>query len=163
MRVRIYRCESSYLATWCKDDNGELLAIMPLKSLGRGLLVSVFPWRDEIDRLWELKSEWRPLPYEPCFVTIPRDSMKRLFLEWGFYSEKELLPLEREKVVPLNCLMDYTSDFLNSHKDYCVNLYNLWEIQGGATHHMISQVWPIMDANFKRLLETVKRYLAEIL
>lgn len=163
MQVRIYKCESSYLATWCKDDNGELLAIMPLKSLGRGLLVSVFPWRDEIDRLWELKSEWRPLPYEPCFVTIPRDSMKRLHLEWGFYSEKDLSPLDREKVVPLNCLMDYISDFLSSHEDYCVNLYEIWEIQGGATHQMASIVGAFIDDTFKRLLETVKRYLSEIL
>ena len=162
MQVHIYRCESNYLATWCKDGGG-LLTLMPLKCLGRGLLVAVFPWRDEISRLWELKSEWRPLPYEPCFVTIPRDSMKRLNLEWGFYSEKELSPLDREKVVPLDCLMDYISDFLNSHKDYCVNLYNIGEIYGGTTHHMTSLVWPTVDANFKGLLETVKRYLSEVL
>ena len=71
MQVRIYKCESSYLATWCKDDNGELLAIMPLKSLGMGLLVAGVAWSDEIDRLWELKSEWRPLPYEPCCDYTP--------------------------------------------------------------------------------------------
>lgn len=163
MYVRIYRCESSYLATWCKDDNGELLTIMPLKSLGKGLLVADFPWRDTIARLRELKSEWRPLPYEPCFVTIPRDRMKRLHLEWGFYSEKEVLPIDREKIVPLNCLMEYTSDFLNSHEDYCVNLYNIWEIYGGTTHHMISRIETIMDATLKRLLETIKRYLSEVL
>ena len=162
MQIHIYRCESSYLATWCKD-NGELLTIMPLKCLGKGLLVADIAWSDTIDRLWELKSEWRPLPYEPCFVTIPRDSMKRLHLEWGFYSEKDLSPLDREKVVPLNCLMDYISDFLYSHEDYCVNLYNIWEIYGGTTHHMTSLVLPIMDATFKRLVEAIKRYLSEVL
>lgn len=162
MQVHMYRCESSYLATWCKDD-GELLTIMPLKSLGMGLLVADFPWRDTIARLRELKSEWRTLPYEPCFVTIPRDRMKRLYLEWGFYSEKELSPLDKEKVVPLNCLMEYISDFLYSHEDYCVNLYNMWEIYGGATHHMTSLMGSFMDVTFKRLLETLKRYLSEVL
>ena len=64
MQVYTYRCGLSYLATWCKDD-GELLTIMPLEYLRRGLLVAVFPWGDEIARLWELKSEWRVLPCEP--------------------------------------------------------------------------------------------------
>ena len=59
--------------------------------------------------------------------------------------------------------MDYTSDFLNSHEDYCVNLYNIWEIYGGATHHMISRIETTMDATLKRLLETIKRYLSEVL
>lgn len=162
MQVHIYRCGLSYLATWCKDD-GELLTIMPLEYLGRGLLVAVFPWRDEIDRLWELKSEWRVLPCEPCFVARLYDDMKRLQLDWGFYSEKEMLPINREKVVPLDCLMDYISDFLSSHEDYCVNLYGIWEIQGGATHQMASIVGAFIDDTFKRLLETVKRYLSEVL
>ena len=162
MQVHIYRCESSYLATWCKD-NGELLTLMPLKSLGKGLLVADVALSEEIDQLCAWKSEWRPLPYEPCFVAMPRDSVRRLFLDWGFYQDKDLSPLDKEKVVPLNYLMEYISDFLSSHEDYCVNLYYIWNIYGGATHQMTSQVRPFIDATFKRLLETLKRYLSEVL
>ena len=162
MQIHIYRCESRYLATWCKD-NGELSTIMPLKSLGKGLLVADVALSEEIDRLWGLKSEWRPLPYEPCFVAMPRDWEKRLLLDWGFYQDKDLSPLDKEKVVPLNCLMDYISDFLSSHEDYYVNLYYMWEIYGGATHHMISLVRPFTDDTFKMLLETLERYLSEVL
>ena len=88
---------------------------------------------------------------------------KILNLSWGFYQDKELSPRTRTRIVPFDGLMDFISEYLDSHKDYCVNLYNLWEIHGGATHQMTSRIETYTDNDFDSLVKTVTGYLSEIL
>lgn len=64
--------------------------------------------------------------------------------------------------MPLDCLVDFVSDYLNSHEDYTVDIATLYEICGGATHHMAYPEW-ITGSPYEKLAETMKVYLSKIL
>ena len=164
MYARTYKCRSKYLMA-CFGDNGELLTIVLLKSLRKGLLTFVGYYDSWflLTFFKKLRIEWEEIPYEPCLVALEDERQKILNLSWGFYQDKELSSRTRKRIVPFDGLMDFISEYLDSHKDYCVNLYSLWEIHGGATHHMTSQIETIIDNDFDRLVKTVKGYLSEIL
>ena len=110
------------------------------------------------------RSEWEELPYEPCLVALPvNDYIKELWLKWGAYNENELSSSRtRKRIVPLSCLMDFVSDFLDSHEDYHVDIASTYIVQGGATHHMTYPEW-IIGSPYEKLAKTMKRYLSEVL
>lgn len=167
MYVRTYTCRSSYFSAWF-EDNGKLLDIMPLTHSSKGLLVSKFPTKRTITRLKLAKSEWTRLPYEPCLVTVPLDPtiywQNRLYLRWGFYQDKDLSSRTRKRVIPLDCLMDFLMEYLDSHEKCNVDIARMYDVYGENTHHIIPKIWAwSADSLYQKLLITVNRYLAEVL
>ncbi len=162
MYVKSYRRKSRYISVFFEDD-GEPLDVMRLQSRGKGLLAYDDYSTADLARYKALKNEWEELPYEPCMVTmLPDDIYKGFNLEWGAYNEKALTLHTRNMVVPLDCLMDFVSDYLNSHEDYYVDIYHIWEIHGGVRHHMISVDW-VEGTTYQKFTRTMKRYLSEVL
>lgn len=162
MQVRTYKRKSRYISVFFGDD-GEPLDVMRLASVGKGLLAYDDYSTADLARYKALKNEWEELPHEPCMVTmLPDDIYKGFNLEWGAYNEKALTLRTRNMVVPLDCLMDFISDYLNSHEDYTVDIATLYEICGGATHHMAYPEW-ITGSPYEKLAETMKIYLSEVL
>lgn len=164
MYVKSYRYRLGHLVVWFEDD-GKMLDIMALEPFRKGLLICMgynYPRYLLADHK-ELWNEWEELPYEPCFVAIEDEPHKTLNLNWGFYQDKELTSRTRKRVVPLDCLMDFFSDYLNSHEDYTVIIADTFEIHGGATHHMTTINWMIVGSPCQELSEITKRYLSEVL
>lgn len=161
MYLRTYRYKSRYYSAWFEDD-GKMVEVVPLESSGKGLLVAVFPSDSKIFLLKSWKSKWEEVSFIPCFVATPTGDPKRLYLHWGFYLDRELTPRTRDEIVPLNCLMEFISDFLGSHEDYYVDVCHMWEIHGGAIHHMIPVDW-VEGTTYQKFVRTMKRYLSEVL
>ncbi len=164
MYARTYKCRSKHLMA-CFGDNGELLTIVLLKSLRKGLLTFTGYYDSWflLTYFKRLRIEWEEIPYEPCLVALEDEHHKILNLSWGFYQDKELSSRTRNRIVLFDGLMDFISGYLDSRKDYTVNLFNLWEIHGGATHHMTSRIETNTDNDFDSLVKTVTGYLSEIL
>lgn len=164
MYARTYRCRSSYLLAWFEDD-GKLLDIMALKSSGMGLLTYNGYTQSSLARIKRLRKEWEEIPYKPCLVITSEDERyKTLESSWGSYNEDELSSRTRKKVIPLDCLMDFISEYLDSHKDYTVSIAYIYFIYGEDTHHHIRPVlwsWST-DSPYQKMLATAARYLAEV-
>lgn len=162
MYARTYRCRSSYLLAWFEDD-GKLLDVMALKSSGMGLLTFNNYTQSSLARIKRLRSEWKEIPYKPCLVTTFEDERRKILeLSWGSYNEDELSSRTRKKVVPLNYLMDFISEYLDSHDSYIVRVAYMFETYGGDNHHLTSIDW-IADVLYGKLMGVWKRYLAEVL
>ena len=161
MYVKSYKCRSSYYSAWFRDD-GKLLHVMLMKRLGKGLLMD---WSFASEITFEKRrSEWEELPYEPCLVAMPViDCYKELWLKWGAYNESELSSSRtRKRIVPLSCLMDFISDFLDSHEGYHVDIASTYIVHGGATHQMTLPTY-IKGCYQEEVAETIKIYLSEVL
>ena len=162
MYVRTFKCRSKYISVFFEDD-GEPVDIMRLQSSGKGILTMDDYSTTDLAHFKAFPREWKELPHKPCFVSIFTDTLHKVsHLHWGAYNEDELTLRTRNVVVPLDCLMDFVSDYLNSHEDYTVDFAYLCEMHGG-THHKISEsIWR-PDSLFERFAKTWKRYLSEVL
>ena len=161
MYVKSYKCRSRYYSAWFRDD-GKLLHVMLMKCLGKGLLMD---WSFASEITFEKRrSEWEELPYEPCLVAMPViDYYKELWLKWGAYNESELSSSRtRKRIVPLSCLMDFISDFLDSHEGYHVDIASTYIVYGGATHQMTLPTYN-KGCYDEEVAETIKTYLSEVL
>ena len=163
MYARTYKYKSKYYLAWFEDD-GKLLDAMRLQYSGKGLLTfSDYSLLSAL-QFKKLESKLEEIPYELCLVILPPDGIHTVLnLYWGAYNENELSSSRtRKRIVPLSCLMDFVSDFLDSHEDYHVTIDYLYEICGGATHHMAYPEW-ITGSPYEKLAKTMKIYLSEVL
>lgn len=161
MYIRTYRCRSRHYSAWFEDD-GKLLHVMQLESLGKGLFGECSMASET--QFEKKRSEWEEIPYKPCLVALPiNEHYKELWLKWGAYNENELSSSRtRKKIIPLDGLMDFLLEFLDSHEGYDMNIAFTCIVHGGATHHM-TPVTAIRGIPYEELVETIRRYLSEVL
>ena len=161
LHVKAYQYKNRYFCVWFRDD-GWMLAILPLSHVCGGLLKAEFPTDRTLTIIKSARKEWREIPYEPCMIVMPQRNEKELFLDWGFYHKEELSSRTEKKVIPLDSLGDFISDFLASHEDYWVLIYYTCMIHGGATHHLSITRW-LGDCEFEGILQVMREFIAEVL
>ena len=161
MYVKAYQYKNRYFSVWFRDD-GWMLAILPLSRVCGGLLKAEFPTDRTLTIIKSARKEWREIPYEPCMIVMPQRNEKELFLDWGFFHKEELSTRTEKKVIPLDSLGDFISDFLDSHEGYHVDIASTYIVHGGATHQMTLPTY-IKGCYDEEVAETIKTYLSEVL